>query len=367
MITSSDSQLAPALLSLATLGITWIFTPALQAAFSRELECEERVLGEGKRDMGQPLLSIVVPAYDEEARINNMLQDAHNFLHSPSGKAILQQLEACSKLIDPTHAEGVEWIVIDDGSKDNTRGVVESSSQRLQSKDSWHLVTLKANSGKGAAVKTGMLKARGLFRLMVDADGATDFGPGLQRLVCQLEATLTRKSVGRSDLIAVFGSRAHLQENHTNQRSLMRLFLMHAFHFFVGLFVCTRIKDTQCGFKLFTKSSAVLAFNALHLHRWAFDIEVKISAMTSAPTIRFHFSNSILLACSDFRDRRNWNPGGRCAMAWNRWLEAQYIQAVVGLCQPLHAQRHDLCARLLFCWNMESHWKLTPFCLQSDG
>ena len=287
MVIAVDSPLTAFLVALVTLALTWLFTPALVAASTRNLQWEETNLSmptKAKGDLDEndkrlpvPVLSIVIPAYDEEGRIQRMLYDAHEFLESPTGKSVLKRLQVCASTLYSNVAEGVEWIVVDDGSKDDTSGVVKASLESLHSEDQWFLLALRANSGKGAAVKTGMLKAGGMFRLMVDADGATEFGPGLQRLVDQLESALTTKSVPRSDLLALFGSRAHLQKIQTNQRSYMRLFLMRAFHFFVSLFVGSRIKDTQCGFKLFTKKAAMIAFNSLHLHRWAFDIEVSFA------------------------------------------------------------------------------------------
>ncbi len=53
---------------------------------------------------------------------------------------------------------------------------------------------------------------------------------------------------------------------------------MHAFHFFVTLLCTSRVKDTQCGFKLFTKRAALLLFDNLHLRRWAFDTELVMLA-----------------------------------------------------------------------------------------
>lgn len=308
MLACFESQIAQVIVSSVVLGITWLFSPALQAVFARDFEWDERIIREGPNGNSPPLLSIIVPAYDEERRIENMLQDAHGFMESSTGRLVLERLQLCSKMIYPEHAEGVQWIVIDDGSKDDTNGVVKCFVERLQSKDRWSLVTLRTNSGKGAAVKTGMLKASGIFRLMVDADGATEFGPGLQQLVGQVEETLVKNSVTRGDMIAIFGSRAHLQNLKTNQRSFLRLILMHAFHFFVSLFVSSRIKDTQCGFKLFTKSSAVRLFKTLHLQRWAFDIEVRSGGVVFTCKFDYGMSpDSERLACFDLSYRRNKN------------------------------------------------------------
>jgi dolichyl-phosphate beta-glucosyltransferase len=127
------------------------------------------------------------------------------------------------------------------------------------------LLTLQQNSGKGYAVKTGMLAAKGALRLMVDADGATDFGSGLALL---LDTTATSS--------IVFGSRAHLASK--AQRSAVRTILMHAFHFFVEVLCSSKVRDTQCGFKLFSAEAAQALFQTQHLQRWAFDIELVILA-----------------------------------------------------------------------------------------
>jgi dolichyl-phosphate beta-glucosyltransferase len=136
---------------------------------------------------------------------------------------------------------------------------------------------LTHNSGKGAAVKTGMNLATGSFHLMVDADGATEFGTGLETLVGKVMTARVAHPVDSTVSYApvvVFGSRAHMQHEATAQRSLVRTILMKAFHFFVSLLVSSKIQDTQCGFKLFSKDASDAIFGSLHLRRWAFDTEV---------------------------------------------------------------------------------------------
>ena len=70
------------------------------------------------------------------------------------------------------------------------------------------------------------------------------------------------------------GSRAHLQEEAVVQRSVFRNVLMHVFHFGVYVLFTGGIKDTQCGFKLFTRAAARPLFKSLHVERWAFDVEL---------------------------------------------------------------------------------------------
>jgi dolichyl-phosphate beta-glucosyltransferase len=191
----------PIVVSVAvTAGLTWIFYPAWLAAIADGLEWQESELSNPNTSRPTPpvqpsiLLSLVIPAYNEQDRIPIMLQAAHQYLASPKGKALIRKLQACMALsagdANAKGAEDIEWLVVNDGSKDDTCRVVQSTFEALKSSHAWKLVSLKANSGKGAAVKTGMLCAKGHFRLMVDADGATDFGPGLERLVEQLLATM---------------------------------------------------------------------------------------------------------------------------------------------------------------------------------
>jgi dolichyl-phosphate beta-glucosyltransferase len=268
---------------LATAGLTWIFFPALTAG-SHALEWDETKLSENT-DTPTALLSLVVPAYNEEDRIPTMIQAAHDYLQSPAGSKLSQRLAKCSKLAgkkDTNNANAnhqVEWVFVNDGSWDGTCRVIRLAHEQCkalchkkeQPPHIWRLLSLKANSGKGAAVKTGMLQASGHYRLMVDADGATEFGTGLEHLVTRLEQSLEQHPTSP---VAIFGSRAHLQS--AAKRSLVRTLLMHAFHFFVSILVSTQIQDTQCGFKLFTQEAAESCFNKLHLRRWAFDTELLV-------------------------------------------------------------------------------------------
>jgi dolichyl-phosphate beta-glucosyltransferase len=260
-----------------TAGLSWIFYPAWLAASEASLAWEEVQLCRDDHTTELPestLLSMVIPAYNEQDRIPIMLQSAHDYLESSKGKALLKKLQGCASLTGNPTCAGIEWLVVNDGSKDATCQVVRSTFESLKSNDSWRLVSLKQNSGKGAAVKTGMRLAEGQFRLMVDADGATDFGPGLELLTESMLTLLEERQQQNSKKIAVLGSRAHLQEDAATKRSLIRTILMIGFHFFVSLLVSSRIQDTQCGFKLFTRDAAISIFETLHLRRWAFDTEV---------------------------------------------------------------------------------------------
>lgn len=84
----------------------------------------------------------------------------------------------------------------------------------------------------------------------------------------------------------VIGSRAHLEDNAIATRSFFRTILMHGFHFLVWLFAVRGVRDTQCGFKMFTRRSARILFEIMHVERWAFDVELLYVAQALRMPIR---------------------------------------------------------------------------------
>ncbi|KAM7539617.1 hypothetical protein Aperf_G00000033733 [Anoplocephala perfoliata] len=163
-----------------------------------------------------------------------------------------------------------EIIIVDDGSNDNTYQVAISYSEKYTS-DVVRVLKLARNRGKGAAVRFGMLSARGKFLIFADADGATRF-QDIEKLEEQMALMIATKWDGRMAVIC--GSRAHLQEEAVAKRSLFRNMLMHGFHFAVWLLCVRGVKDTQCGFKLFSRRAARLLFMNQHVERWAFDVDL---------------------------------------------------------------------------------------------
>ncbi|VDD81809.1 unnamed protein product [Mesocestoides corti] len=151
-----------------------------------------------------------------------------------------------------------EIVIVDDGSTDDTY---------QYSSDLVRVLKLKRNRGKGAAVRIGILSGRGKYLMFADADGATRFQD-----IETLERVMTSMIV--SKMAVICGSRAHLQEKATAKRNPLRNLLMHGFHFAVWLLCVRGIKDTQCGFKLFSRQAARLLFFNQHVERWAFDVEL---------------------------------------------------------------------------------------------
>jgi len=197
-------------------------------------------------------LSVIVPAYNEEYRLPQMLDETLMYLE---GRAAASSL-----------GFSYEVVVVDDGSTDGTYTAALGSWRRMpcHMHGEMRVIQLTANRGKGFAVKAGVLAARGQLLLMADADGATCI-----RDVERLEQALWKQSGDFGTQIA-FGSRHHL--------SLAQSFLMLAFRLIVWLVVGGPVQDTQCGFKLFHAAVGKQIFNSLHLHGWAFDIEILILA-----------------------------------------------------------------------------------------
>lgn len=200
------------------------------------------------------LLSLVVPAYNEAERIRPMLDDTLRHL-------------AERKQRDPAFT--YEIVVVDDGSKDTTVEVV-SEYVGQHGSDTIRICKLFKNHGKGGAVRKGMLRARGQYILMVDADGAT--------ATKEIDTVLARiQEIERNGHGVVVGSRSHLEEEEDAkaQRTAFRKFLQWGFHTVMKLLVGAKhdIKDTQCGFKLFTRATTRRVFPHMHIERWAFDVE----------------------------------------------------------------------------------------------
>ena len=210
-------------------------------------------------------LSVVVPAFNEEARIKAMLDEAVEWLTQ-------QQLTW-------------EIIVVDDCSKDETSAVVLQYSKLYQGQI--NLVKLKVNRGKGFAVKQGFYCSRGAQILMADADGATKFADlaALQRLF---------GNVQNHGEAVICGSRKHLVGSEAvAKRTPLRNFLMHLFHFCVSFTFWAAngsrgLDDTQCGFKLLSRGAAREIFKHMHVERWCFDVELLLIARQLAyPVVEF--------------------------------------------------------------------------------
>lgn len=203
-------------------------------------------------------ISIVIPAYNEEQRLPVMLDECLDYLEERAKTGFTYEV-----------------IVVSDGSTDKTVDVALTYAAKY---NTVRVLPLVKNRGKGGAVRLGVLSARGSVILFADADGATKF-QDLKKLDDSLSSILGLDYASEPDQVSeshgiVCGSRAHLETEETAKRSYFRLILMHGFHFLVWLLCVKGVRDTQCGFKLLTRRSSRTLFQALHVERWAFDVEM---------------------------------------------------------------------------------------------
>ncbi|KAJ1935310.1 dolichyl-phosphate beta-glucosyltransferase, partial [Linderina macrospora] len=201
-------------------------------------------------------LTIVVPAFNEEERLPVLLNDI---------------LKYVTKRRDSEPKFSFELIIMDDGSRDKTSDVALEFA-RMHSIKEIKVVRHVINRGKGGAVTQGVLCSKGDYIIFCDADGATlfsDIDPLWQKA----------KAAERQGLAIAIGSRNNQALSGTVvQRSHMRAFLQWGFHTYVTILGVRGVRDTQCGFKLFSRQAARLIFPNMHVERFIFDIEILLLA-----------------------------------------------------------------------------------------
>lgn len=193
----------------------------------------------------------MVPAYNEARRL------------PPSLRRIREYLEA--------GPDSYEVIVVDDGSNDETVAVAEAMARawpQLQ------VLQLPQNRGKGAAVREGMLRARGIHRAFSDADLSTPMDE-LPRL---------RERLGGACQVAI-ASRDLPDSNIEIHQPGWRELMGRTYNRLLRLLVLPGIRDTQCGFKVFTAPAAEACFGPLSTFRFGFDAEVLVRARRRGWTI----------------------------------------------------------------------------------
>lgn len=188
-------------------------------------------------------LSIVMPAYNEEKRIKDPLR----------------------KIVEYLSSKGYDWeiILVDDGSIDRTSemAVKVVDDERLR------IIKNETNRGKGYSVRTGVLASKGDLILMTDADLSTPIEE-LEKMLPWLE----------NGYDIVIGSRALQRSLIEVPQPWYRSAMGRVFNFLVQKITLKGFKDTQCGFKCFTKGAAAQIFVLQRVDGFAFDVEVLLIA-----------------------------------------------------------------------------------------
>lgn len=194
--------------------------------------------------MTDPHYSIVVPAYNEESRLERSIQKIHSYLES--------------------RLEAFEIIIVDDGSTDSTGEIAKACSEKFAPEQVIRVIQNPENRGKGFSVRRGMLEARGALALLTDADLSTPMDE-----IGKLE----EKVVGEGYDIAI-GSRDVPGAEIIRHQPWFRERAGKIFNDFVQALTSLPFRDTQCGFKLFRMEKCREIFKKQRITRYAFDVEV---------------------------------------------------------------------------------------------
>ncbi|MDQ3639901.1 MAG: glycosyltransferase [Actinomycetota bacterium] len=168
----------------------------------------------------------------------------------------------------------VELIFVDDGSDDGTADVVASALDSFAL--GARLIKLDSNRGKGAAVRAGVLEANGRSIAFVDAD--------LSAGVMEIERCFHLLEAGGCDVVAT--TRGAPLSNVVIPQSPFRQLSGKLFNLLLRALGLTRMADTQCGLKAFTRETAIALFEGLMTARFAFDVEVLMQAELHGMVVR---------------------------------------------------------------------------------
>ena len=184
-----------------------------------------------------PFLSIIIPAHNEENRLPDTLEQIFSFLAKQSFT--------------------YEVLVVENGSSDKTLELAQQFAEQHA-----HLRVLQSERGKGAAVKHGMLAAKGDYRFMCDAD--------LSMPVDEIDKFIPPAINDFDIAIASREAKGAVRYNEPRYRHLGG----RVINFLIQLFILPGLNDTQCGFKCFSAKVVEDVFNLQTLNGWSFDIEL---------------------------------------------------------------------------------------------
>ena len=192
-------------------------------------------------------LSIILPLYNEEQRLGKTFREINKF--SKKNKIKFK-----------------EFIFVDDGSSDNSYKIVKHFIKNNKLKYSkLRLIKLIKNSGKGAALKRGVAVSRGKWILTSDIDFSVS--------LFEIEKWKNKNYLDNSNTV-YFGSRSHYN-SHVRSK-FYRIIVGNFLRFLISIILGIKIRDTQCGYKLYKKSIAKKLFSKIKFLGYEHDIEIVI-------------------------------------------------------------------------------------------
>ncbi|HXP15886.1 MAG TPA: dolichyl-phosphate beta-glucosyltransferase [Terriglobales bacterium] len=187
-----------------------------------------------------PAYSIIIPAYNEGARVGVTLERVLAYVAERGWDA--------------------EILVVNDGSRDDTVEIIRGFAER---NPRLRLIENPGNRGKGYSVRNGMLHAQGEVLLFSDADLSSPIE----------EADKLFSALAGGTDIAI-GSRWLRSDLQTQRQPLYRQLFGRVFNLLLCIILGLSFKDTQCGFKAFTRRAAMTIFPMQRIERWGFDPEL---------------------------------------------------------------------------------------------
>lgn len=191
-------------------------------------------------------LSLVIPAYNESKRIGRCISDIKSFFQD--------------------RMSGIEVLIVIEKSTD---GTLEIARKAVGDDTRFTVIDNQIQKGKGFAVKSGMLKAKGQYVFFMDCDLSTPLVEVLNFLA-HLEA--------HPEVEVLIGSRRHHQSQMIKKQNVIRRKMGQVFNFFVQMFAVKGIRDTQCGFKAFRQHAVQPIFSRQKIDGFSFDVEILLLA-----------------------------------------------------------------------------------------
>jgi glycosyltransferase involved in cell wall biosynthesis len=192
--------------------------------------------------LSNPFLSIIIPAYNEEQRLPNTLEQLLTFLQAQSYQS--------------------EILIIENASQDDTFQVAKVFADQYHKDDLPIQVIQEPDQGKGSAVKRGMFMASGEYRFMCDAD--------LSMPVLEINRFFPPALEDIDITIASREARGAVRYNEPTYRHLVG----RVFNTLIRVLALPDLNDTQCGFKCFRASVAEELFKEMTITGWSFDVEI---------------------------------------------------------------------------------------------